>query len=156
MVPAKLIRPDSVVGSIHPPQSYIHLGCTELPRPGRTLADCPSDPGYQGLPAAVLSNVSSSLQWGIKLCVVSFTLRLNPQDTELLSPFRLSLEGCTLEMSSELILVRDRSNEILRRAWLTFPEVTGVNGFLGAHVVDQLVKKGYRVRGYAISRVDNL
>ena len=29
-------------------------------------------------------------------------------------------------------------------------EVTGVNGFLGAHVVDQLVQKGYRVRGYTI------
>lgn len=26
-------------------------------------------------------------------------------------------------------------------------QVTGINGFLGAHIVDQLVKAGYRVRG---------
>lgn len=32
-------------------------------------------------------------------------------------------------------------------------KVTGVNGFLGAHVVDQLVQKGYRVRGYAIAQI---
>ena len=56
-------------------------------------------------------------------------------------------------MSSELILVRGGSNENLWRMWLTYPEVTGVNGFLGAHVVDQLVKKGYRVRGYATARI---
>ena len=27
-----------------------------------------------------------------------------------------------------------------------------MNGFLGAHVVDQLVQRGYRVRGYATAR----
>lgn len=27
-------------------------------------------------------------------------------------------------------------------------QTTGVNGYLGAHVVDQLVQHGYRVRGY--------
>ncbi|KAI9065330.1 NAD-P-binding protein [Trametes sanguinea] len=27
------------------------------------------------------------------------------------------------------------------------PQVTGINGFLGAHIVDQLVKSNYRVRG---------
>jgi len=36
---------------------------------------------------------------------------------------------------------------------LTHPKVTGVNGFLGAHVVDQLVQKGSRVRGYAIAQI---
>jgi len=54
-------------------------------------------------------------------------------------------------MSSELILVRGRSCESLWR--ITYSKVTGVNGFLGAHVVDQLVQKGYRVRGYAIARI---
>lgn len=54
-------------------------------------------------------------------------------------------------MSSELVLVRGHSSDSFKRTRLICSKVTGVNGFLGAHVVDQLVKKGYRVRGYAIA-----
>jgi hypothetical protein len=39
------------------------------------------------------------------------------------------------------------SLSVLSVALLTFFQVTGANGFLGAHVIDQLVKKGHRVRG---------
>jgi hypothetical protein len=35
---------------------------------------------------------------------------------------------------------------------LIYFKVVGANGFLDAHVIDQLVKKGYRARGYAIAQ----
>ena len=88
----------------------------------------------------------------IKLCTPGIVKAQLP-NIELSSPFRLFAHKFTLAMSSELILVRDSSSENLRRTWLRYPKVTGVNGFLGAHVVDQLVQKGYRVRGYATARI---
>ena len=79
----------------------------------------------------------------IKSCTPGIVKAQLP-NIELSSPFRLFAHKFTLAMSSELILVRGRSSESLwRTTRLTYSKVTGVNGFLGAHVVDQLVQKGY-------------
>ncbi|KAF7974972.1 hypothetical protein HWV62_10711 [Athelia sp. TMB] len=51
-------------------------------------------------------------------------------------------------VESELIFVRDTipRQEIKQ---LTIPQVTGANGFLGSHIIYQLLEKGYRVIGTA-------
>ena len=55
-------------------------------------------------------------------------------------------------MSAQLILVGIELTLLwLSADRLTFSpnaQVTGANGFLGSHIVHQLLEKGYRVRGY--------
>ena len=53
-------------------------------------------------------------------------------------------------MSGQLILVSSVHNCVLSEYLLTGCQVTGSTGFIGCHIVEQLLENGYRVRAYVI------